>query len=532
MDIATCAFHDIIESKKRPMPRMNTIGGKADMYKRIVLQGGGVKGMALVGALKALDERGVTPREYVGTSAGAIVGALAAAGYGAEEIKQIFMDLNFESLLDGSPRNLFLFRKLGMHKGEKFRKWIAELLEKKGVTTFADIERMGRSFKVIATNITKRQALLLPDSQEMAVADAVRMSMSLPFFFAPVERDFSHIVDGGVLSNFPLTFTSDEDDPATLGIRLRSQKASGKANGIMEYLKHLLGTMLDAHDAKEIEDRHIDIVTVDVGDVTATDFALDRQQKINLFNNGYAACSAHLSRNREAAAIMRVKAPPTTLKFSWPHEVDSDDVTRIRCSMSGLVRVRCGSKYLLVNSERRPGMFQPIGGVFKWRKSAEPFLTEIGAEPDNNIVVDHDSIHDLRVNVPKKNLKKFLSWYMSRRGRETSPEREFREETLTEGLLPVSEFAHIHLEFFRTRVEGLRISPAFGCWELLVADIFDLESTEQQEKALLHHQQTQPQGNSLIWASEDQIRRRGWTPNVGRQDMNISDHSLWLLENA
>src|SRR6476661_10105356 len=120
---------------------------KLDKYVDLVFEGGGVKGIALVGALSVLEENGFQPQNLVGTSAGAIVGALFAAGYKATELRDIIGSLKFANLLDmawedriplvGTP--LSILKDQGIFEGEYFLKLMTELLEAKRVHTFSDL---------------------------------------------------------------------------------------------------------------------------------------------------------------------------------------------------------------------------------------------------------------------------------------------------------------------------------------------------------------------------------------------------------
>src|SRR5918997_6642493 len=113
----------------------------------LVFEGGGVKGIGLVGAYAALEDRGWEPQCVAGTSAGAIVAALVAAGYTAEELKQELLDLRFRDFKDEEwedrvpliGKQMSLLRDLGIYEGRFFREWMRERLARKGVNTFTDL---------------------------------------------------------------------------------------------------------------------------------------------------------------------------------------------------------------------------------------------------------------------------------------------------------------------------------------------------------------------------------------------------------
>src|SRR4051794_2955019 len=198
----------------------------------LVCEGGGVKGIGLAGAYSVLEERRYRPNNVAGTSAGAITAALIAAGYSADELKKVVMEMDFrrfedknwEAHIPGAGVPLSLLARTGVHKGDEFYEWLKGLLAEKNVYTFADLKaswekpKYQSRLQVIASDISARQLLVLPRDAEvigerwdsLEVAHAVRMSMSIPIFFEPVrahnpKTNHAHvIVDGGMLSNFPV----------------------------------------------------------------------------------------------------------------------------------------------------------------------------------------------------------------------------------------------------------------------------------------------------------------------------------------
>ncbi len=192
-----------------------------------VFSGGGLKGFALVGAYQVLEDQNFRFKRVAGTSAGAILAAFIAAGYSGKEIERMLEELDVPSLLD--PRKTFLplpfmkwvnvYNHLGLYKGKALEKWFFQKLAAKGVYTFGDLPK--DSLKLVASDLTNGRMIVLPDdlhkyhidAENFSVACALRMSCGIPFFFEPVTlktgKGESVIVDGGVLSNFPLWIFDD-----------------------------------------------------------------------------------------------------------------------------------------------------------------------------------------------------------------------------------------------------------------------------------------------------------------------------------
>jgi NTE family protein len=308
----------------------------------LVFEGGGVKGIGLAGALAVLEERGFHPQNVAGTSAGAITAALLAAGYRGNELRDIVMELDFRQFQDRAwedkmpliERSLSLLLDLGIFEGDRFHEWMKEQLAAKDVHTFADLVREGEEdarwrydLQVIVSDVTKHELLVLPrdaarlgvEPDELEVALAVRMSMSIPIFFEPVRHENpktgeTHvIVDGGMLSNFPVwLFDNNSSDPPewpTFGLLLVEPKPKVQVGerlpkaepipdgpkGLVRYVKALAQTMMEAHDRLYVEGadyaRTIPIPTLGVG---TTAFDLSPERKLALYDSGRFAAEGFL----------------------------------------------------------------------------------------------------------------------------------------------------------------------------------------------------------------------------------------------
>lgn len=309
-----------------------------------VFEGGGVKGIGLVGAISAVQKAGYEFVNIAGTSAGAITASLLAVGYSGEEIGSILQTLDYnnfkdESLLDklGLPgKVLNTVFEYGIYKGDFFESWLEGLLQAKKKTTFGDIridnpshEKYQYKFQAIASDITAKRLLVLPgdlsyfgyDPDKFSISRAVRMSMSIPIFFEPFILTDSlgkqhYIVDGGVLSNYPVWLlddgTSDPEWP-TFGFKLtepdnRTLKGPTQKSEttILAFLEAIAGTMLDAHDNYHISISHGDYqrtisipTNIEIDgikkQINTTDFDITREESDALFDNGLRAAEKFLS---------------------------------------------------------------------------------------------------------------------------------------------------------------------------------------------------------------------------------------------
>ncbi len=322
------------------------VEGNREKYVDLVFEGGGVKGIALVGAFSVLQERGYEPQNMAGASAGAIVAALIAAGYGAGELKEIIAELDYdrfkdEAIEDRFPmgKTLSILKDLGIYEGKAFEEWMRGLLETRGVRTFGDLVRREDvdlkyryKLQVIASDVTERRLLVLPrdapklgieDPDDIDVAQAVRMSMSIPIFFEPVRftnrlTDEEHlIVDGGMLSNFPVwLFDAEEPQWPTIGMKLVQSPETPIGEELAEpvpragvkqvigYLRSLVDTMMAAHDRLYVEQHDFDrrTIGIDTLGVGTTEFDLSPERALALYESGRTAAKEFLAKNFEAIA--------------------------------------------------------------------------------------------------------------------------------------------------------------------------------------------------------------------------------------
>ena len=276
-----------------------------------VFSGGGLKGFALVGAYQVLEEKGYNFQRVAGTSAGAILASFIAAGYTAKEIEKLLDELDFISLLDPKKtilplpfmKWLHLYWRLGLYQGKALENWFLEKLANKGVYSFSDLAP--GSLKLVASDLTNGKMIVLPDDleqygispQSFPVARALRMSCSIPFFFEPVKLKVGSgntiVVDGGVLSNFPLWIFDDETgkkERPVLGLKLsqnQNEMETRQINNALQLFEALFSTMKNAHDNNYISRKlEKDIIFIPVEGYSATQFDLDEETKMELIEIG------------------------------------------------------------------------------------------------------------------------------------------------------------------------------------------------------------------------------------------------------
>jgi NTE family protein len=311
----------------------------------LVLSGGGVKGIGLVGGVVALLDGGYSIKRVSGVSAGSLVGSILAAASNGDQlspadIRELALSLPYNKFRDPvGPLPVVrsawgLLRGTGMYRGDFAHDWVRGQLKNLGVRTFGDLaldddqllEERRYRLAVTVTDVSTGQLVRLPwdyrrvyglDPDEQSVADAVRASMSIPFYFRPValtgaDGFTSTLVDGGVLSNFPIDSFDRFDRRAprwpTFGVTVMPNLPEGNDEvipglhalrflGPPSLLEQLITTMFVGHDQTYLNQPWVRARTIRV-DSTAVnflDFGIARKDAVALYDRGYAAGREFLS---------------------------------------------------------------------------------------------------------------------------------------------------------------------------------------------------------------------------------------------
>jgi NTE family protein len=308
-----------------------------------VFRGGGVKGLALAGALCGFAEHETKPittwKNVAGASAGAIIACYLATGHDAHQMLDLMKKTNFGSFADFPLHSKLLggvdlVVEHGMARGDAFEHWFDEVLEG---ATFAPLRKETKdgeapdwSLKLIAVDVTNRRLLVLPDDlagyrepgrstlidpDAFKISRAARMSMSIPYFFKPIELETKDggpavIVDGGTLSNFPVWLF--DVDPAvsgraprrpTFGFTLSGGRGLGGGLTKLGRLApwgvrfgfDIFHTAQEAWDQRFVShSTRVRTLTVDAADVATTEFDLPPEKQELLIANGRTAAKSFL----------------------------------------------------------------------------------------------------------------------------------------------------------------------------------------------------------------------------------------------
>jgi NTE family protein len=294
---------------------------KRNLYRNLVFSGGGIRGIAYLGALDILDEYRIVEniQRVAGASAGAITAAVVSFRLSVPETKDIINSLDFskvpQSQIKKKARKLIsfpeeessrrFFRDYGWYSSEYFYNWmqgiIADQFDGNPRATFADFKIQGfRDLFIVATNVSRQRAeIFSPDhTPDVAVADAVRMSMSIPIYFEALRFDGKkfgagdYYADGGLYYNFPVHIFDNSEYAGkawayrdrvnweTLGLFLLPDQINRPTepeipDNVLEFLTLMLRNLYHSHGFASYESSTVDKNrTIEISDagIAATDY--------------------------------------------------------------------------------------------------------------------------------------------------------------------------------------------------------------------------------------------------------------------
>jgi NTE family protein len=194
----------------------------------LVLSGGGARGFAHLGVLRAWEELGLPLDALVGTSIGGTLGGLYAAGYSADSLVHIALNTQWADMLSNRPprRNLFLSRRhekdeaivelrfdgwkpripTALTSGQKLSQFLADLTRAADYEIDGDFDRLRIPLRVVATDLLKGERVVIRSGH---LSDALRSTVAFPLAFTPWEHDGRLLADGGLLDPIPVDVARD-----------------------------------------------------------------------------------------------------------------------------------------------------------------------------------------------------------------------------------------------------------------------------------------------------------------------------------
>ncbi len=375
----------------------------------LVLSGGGAKGVAHIGILKAMEEAGLTPDYITGTSMGSIIGGLYSIGYTADELTEIVNNANWDDLLSNKisldkvtfeekfyyGRYLLEFyyqnKKLQFPKGIIEGQALMELFSNltrpvHGITDFNDFPI---PFACIGTNIVTGEPVVL---NKGSLALSMRASMAIPSIFTPVRIDDQLLVDGGLVRNMPVPEILDMGADIVIGVFVSSDlDPEDKLNSAVSILAQS-AFIKSAFDSRE-QMAKCDILVVpdlkeySTGSFSSTAGIMEKgmeagKQYVEIFKN-LADSLKQFGPSRE------IKAPKTHDEYVFDEVNVVGNTTILTEFITGKMRIEPGKPTTISHIERRLNL---LYGTQYFEKIWYEIVNENGIEKLKIYVVEKPNI--------------------------------------------------------------------------------------------------------------------------------------------
>lgn len=387
-----------------------------DLHSRprvgVVLSGGGAKGMAHVGVLKAIEESGI-PIDYIaGTSMGAIVGGLYAMGYTPAQLDTLLRSQDWDSLLSDKPMRSELSpgqREMsesyilsiplssekksdlsGLVRGVNLGNYLAQLTV--GMHDSISFDSLPIPFACVATNLATGEEVVL---REGIVSKAIRASMAIPGVFTPVIREGKTLVDGGLVNNFPVDVARRMGADIVIGSTVQSEFSDTvEFSSVTSILFQFVDIACRAKYEQNVADCDL-CIAIDTKGISMLDFT---EENVDLMvRRGYETTLALEEKLREIKALVNVAGgvepqarPELSISADPVYEVRHVIFESVSPSEERLIRRACGLK------DSSEVSMKQIDGAVQLLSQRFLFL-----EP-NYSLVEIDSLYDLTFHADKR----------------------------------------------------------------------------------------------------------------------------------
>jgi NTE family protein len=274
-------LHAAGQEEPKPRPRLV-----------LALSGGGARGVAHIGALRAIEEAGLPVDAIAGNSMGAIVGGIYATGLTAAHLEEIVRSLDWAALFSGRPdrRTLPVSRRhdrypelvgislegtkprfpAGLVAAHGVNRFLIEHLAPMGYAVGGDFDRLPIPFRAVATDLGNGDCVVLAKGD---LARAVRASMSIPLFFPPVDFEGRQLVDGLVVNNLPTDVAKAFGGAVTVAIDIGSPDLEPEDYATSLGVVNQIRDLLSARRSRDYYAEPDLLIRPDLGTHSATDYS-------------------------------------------------------------------------------------------------------------------------------------------------------------------------------------------------------------------------------------------------------------------
>lgn len=280
---------------------------KSDQYNKMIICGGGINGIAIVGALyEFLINYDITKiKTILGISVGSLISMLLCVEYDKDEIMNLFLDIEMKDFSDFKISRFL--KSYGLDNGENIKKLLKAILMYKNYSpdlTFKELyDLTGRELIIVGTNVNKGIPIFynIKDYPDTKIVDAIRVSASFPGVYTPViENNNHHLIDGCILEPYPIDYFDNPDEVIGFLIKNNVPNCDSmkeyKIDSLKSYYMGIINILLDAYLEKCLDGKHKHTIYIDKEDLeqNVMNFDLTKETKYSLVNIGKEAFNKYM----------------------------------------------------------------------------------------------------------------------------------------------------------------------------------------------------------------------------------------------
>ena len=385
-----------------------------------IFGGGAIRGISYIGALKALEEFNVSASTIAGSSVGAIFATLYAIGYTPEEIKNIFLKVNFDLFRD---IHFGFGKSFALSKGEVFLEWVREMIEKKfygekykkGENPTVKFKDLDKNLVIITTDLTNFSCKEFSkfETPDFEVATAVRISSTMPGLMTPVKYENVELVDGDLQKSQPLWKLSKHlkaPQERILEFRLEGDYSQNCKTAI-DYLNTVYSCVTSIATKGIVEtygnnDKY-DYITINTGEVIIVDFNMSTEKRQELMDIGYQQTvnhfRAYLPKKKEK--LISVYSALKHQIYDVANDLNKKNVNNAKIALGKLYISLCDTKDLIDET-----VYENIkSATFRFENELKPslILKKYSNEKVKSVQEDFKQIYQ-NIKDRLENLKKYV----------------------------------------------------------------------------------------------------------------------------
>lgn len=327
-----------------------------------IFGGGAIRGISYIGAIKALEELNINSKTIAGSSVGAIFAVLYAIGYTSEEIKNMFLKINFDLFRD---IHFGFGKSFAISKGEVFLEWVRDMIEKKfygenyrkGENPTVKFKDLDKNLIIITTDLTNFTCKEFSkfETPDFEVATAVRISSTMPGLMTPVIYEGVELVDGDLQKSQPLWKLSKHlqtPKERILEFRLEGDYAQNCKTAI-DYLNTVYSCVTSIATRGIVEtygnnDKY-DYITINTGEVIIVDFSIPIEKRQELMDIGYKQTMKHFKEvlPKKKEKLIAVYSDLKQIAQDISNDLNRKNVNDAKISLGKLYINLCDTKSLI-----------------------------------------------------------------------------------------------------------------------------------------------------------------------------------------